>query len=675
MRLKTFMVLIFWVFCTWSVWAYSINWVEWDYLEWDISYGDIEWNEITIMQYNLWATDDNRDGLLFQWWYNHAYANTWVLERSIQSWETSSEYDMYNWYLGNYQDFSWEIDDQWPCPSGYHVPSMNEWNNLLVSWCENNEDCDERYLIENYEMFDSFWAPYDWLKNQWMFYDDYGQGNFQWIINNFLEDFNLSLPWFRNFDNIVNLWYYWNYWSSNILSRDYGISRFFYVFPVAWMWPHFWRWYGQSIRCFKDSYVDDNAPETLSLELFKGWDWINDNIDISNNDWLWREFVTKNMRISYDSLTLKANLEQPSEGYEWVWYKDNAKSEKVLSGEKVLESYTKFYVFLEQNSYKLIFNKNYWESMSWGEEMVVKYVLDWELADKELPSISRDGYKFLWWNTDPNGKWSFYSPWKIEWNMWNIWDEIVLYAQWWNLWYSWGGWKSSWLTKEETEDYNSAGDKLEVDKKGEDIEEKKVEEKVENLEEKEIKKENFEYENADKEKILDIDKYDGSYTEEFNRAYQFAYRNNITKKLSIKDAKLDEPLTRIEMAKMLSMYAMNVMWKQPDLSIWTVKFNDVTEKQNLDYDNAVTLAYQLWIMWINMPNNNFRPNDIVTRAEFVVAFSRMLYDIPDGIYKSTRKFYILHMENLYSKWIITKTDPDMKEKRWYVMIMLMRSVK
>jgi hypothetical protein len=33
------------------------------------------------------------------------------------------------------------------------------------------------------------------------------------------------------------------------------------------------------------------------------------------------------------------------------------------------------------------------------------------------------------------------------------------------------------------------------------------------------------------------------------------------------------------------------------------------------------------------------------------------------------------MEKLKKEWIITKDDPRMKEKRWYVMIMLMRSVK
>jgi hypothetical protein len=47
-----------------------------------------------------------------------------------------------------------------------------------------------------------------------------------------------------------------------------------------------------------------------------------------------------------------------------------------------------------------------------------------------------------------------------------------------------------------------------------------------------------------------------------------------------------------------------------------------------------------------MPNNKFRPDDEVPRAEFVAALSRMLYNTSDGEYKSTSKYYIHHMEKL-----------------------------
>jgi len=163
-----------------------------------------------------------------------------------------------------------------------------------------------------------------------------------------------------------------------------------------------------------------------------------------------------------------------------------------------------------------------------------------------------------------------------------------------------------------------------------------------------------------------------NYTLEFQDAYDFAKEKWITTMPTINDANMDWKLTRIAMAKMLSQYAINVLGQKP-ANLVVPKFNDVTDKQNSDYDDWVSLAYQLWIMWQNMPNNKFRPNDEVTRAEFATALSRMTYWTSDGEYKWTWKYYIHHMEKLVNEWIITNDNPNMKELRWYVMIMLMRS--
>ena len=164
------------------------------------------------------------------------------------------------------------------------------------------------------------------------------------------------------------------------------------------------------------------------------------------------------------------------------------------------------------------------------------------------------------------------------------------------------------------------------------------------------------------------------YTQEFQEAYEFAKWNWITTMPTIQKANMEWKLTRIAMAKMLSQYAINVLWKTPDTT-QSNKFNDVTDKLDSDYDDWVTLAYQLGIMWQNMPWNNFRPNDEVTRAEFATALSRMAYWTSDWEYKATSKYYVHHMEKLVKEWIITNDDPNMKELRWYVMIMLMRSTE
>jgi len=55
---------------------------------------------------------------------------------------------------------------------------------------------------------------------------------------------------------------------------------------------------------------------------------------------------------------------------------------------------------------------------------------------------------------------------------------------------------------------------------------------------------------------------------------------------------MESPLTRIQMAKMLSYYAINILGKNPDTSK-TSNFVDVSPQMNAQYDNAVVLAYQL----------------------------------------------------------------------------------
>ncbi len=161
---------------------------------------------------------------------------------------------------------------------------------------------------------------------------------------------------------------------------------------------------------------------------------------------------------------------------------------------------------------------------------------------------------------------------------------------------------------------------------------------------------------------------DNGLTRELNNAYEFAFRAGITTMKSAENANMEWTLNRIAMAKMLSQYAINVLGKKPDTSR-TPNFWDVADSLDKDYDNGVTLAYQLGIMgiWID----EFRPYDEVPRAEFVTALSRLLYGLADW----TDNYYSTHMAKLQKEWIITNTDPNLLELRGYVMLMLMRSAK
>ena len=308
-----------------------------------------------------------------------------------------------------------------------------------------------------------------------------------------------------------------------------------------------------------------------------------------------------------------------------------------------------------RTKYTVTFETNWWSSIEDLE------IWEWDKLNQSELATTRDWFTFGWWYVDS----SLTTPYNFN-N--GVDGNITLYAKWNEIsqesqpWTNYSGWWGVWkrISKTDTtkDTHASAEDKNIIQN---DIKE--------SSEKNETKMDS----SAKPQNDMDMESYDPTYSTEQNQAYQFAKSKWITTQSNIQNANIDWKLTRIHMAKMLSNYAINVLWQSPDISKWTVRFADVSSKLDKQYDNWVTLAYQLWIMWINMQDNKFRPNAYVTRAEFATALSRMIYGIEDGKWKI--KYYVPHMAKLYNEWIITNTNSSMKEKRWYVMLMLMRSAQ
>ena len=156
------------------------------------------------------------------------------------------------------------------------------------------------------------------------------------------------------------------------------------------------------------------------------------------------------------------------------------------------------------------------------------------------------------------------------------------------------------------------------------------------------------------------------YSSELQQAYKWAYENKITTMNSIEKANMKWNITREEMAKMISNYAINILWKTPDTTK-TCLFID--SNINPDLVESVTKSCQLWLMgqWVT----SFRPKDSVTRAEFWTVLSRALWWSKNEWWST---YYENHLKALKSEWIMSKIDtPSNKEVRGYVMLMLMRS--
>ena len=157
------------------------------------------------------------------------------------------------------------------------------------------------------------------------------------------------------------------------------------------------------------------------------------------------------------------------------------------------------------------------------------------------------------------------------------------------------------------------------------------------------------------------------YSSELQQAYKWAYGNKITTMDSIDKANMKWNISREEMAKMISNFATNILWKTPDT---TKPCLFIDSNINPDLVESVTKSCQLWLMgqWVT----SFRPKDSVTRAEFWTVLSRALWWNQNEWWST---FYENHLKALKSEWIMTKINTPMdKEVRGFVMLMLMRSV-
>lgn len=124
---------------------------------------------------------------------------------------------------------------------------------------------------------------------------------------------------------------------------------------------------------------------------------------------------------------------------------------------------------------------------------------------------------------------------------------------------------------------------------------------------------------------------------------------------------------------MLVNYAINVLGKTPDTSK-KCEFTDLVG-QPADIASYIALACQLGLMGVDKDGNantKFNPASTITRAEFATALSRTLYGkANDG----GSPYYKKHFDALKANGIIKLTTPTLKEKRGYVLLMLMRAKK
>ena len=172
---------------------------------------------------------------------------------------------------------------------------------------------------------------------------------------------------------------------------------------------------------------------------------------------------------------------------------------------------------------------------------------------------------------------------------------------------------------------------------------------------------------------LDWYEYTGDdIIDDFNKdvvpLYKWTYENKITTMDSLEAANPDGLVTRWHLAKMVVNYMINVLWRKIpyDVTYNCLYWGDAESVWESDeIRDYATKACAFGVMWINMENNEFLPDSIVTRAEFWTVMSRVLwwdkYNIVDT---DNRLYYEDHLQELKKSDVLTQINNP--EDRWEI---------
>ena len=293
-----------WTVINWDIWY---PWIFWNQSEWLITISD--WTRwYTIMDKNLWATTvynywdvltDANVGYMYQWWNNYWFPATWTISKTSSTQVDASTYwpNTDNWYYSSDTFITWSydwssvhnnnlwwwvtkwhhpaevkkvyywwtlVDDysamRWPCPEGFHVPMISEWQwiNTIMTWLNISDG------------------------NGW---------------NRYLK---LPFAWYVDYDGFVtgvrNDGYYLTCspYQSNLVHKIY--INYYDTLNISYTDEKGW---ANSIRPFKDTFVEPTASWTvLAWTLGDAWIFYNATLWLISitPDWTpWYTIADKNL--------------------------------------------------------------------------------------------------------------------------------------------------------------------------------------------------------------------------------------------------------------------------------------------------------------------------------------------------------------------------------------------
>ena len=459
-------------------------------------------------------------------------------------------------------------------------------------------------------------------------------------------------------------WQSFIYWVSQKLSKNSFVMDW-YKF-IWWNTESNWNW-----AWYADEESVKNLAMSWEVTLYAQW-WANTYIVVfnwnNNTSWstnnqdmeLWESENLNENNFVRDWYTFSWRNTQ--EDWNWKWYSDEELVNNLASSAWEIVT---LYAQWTPNPYTIVFNGNWASTWVMGSQSMV---YDVESILNENMFV-RDWYIFNWWNTKADWTWKPYSDKSLVKNLATE-GTIVLYAQW-KTKNSW--WSSGWWTKNKDDCPNGDYSWDYYDKKCWS----KVKTWKTEVEPEEKPTTVTPVENKTETKKCSIEW--SKYSAEVNEAYIWACKNWIIKSQTIQGARLWEFLNRAEMAKIVSIFEMLVLDSKPNRNKDCSAFADSISWYNAEMKNYMITSCQLERMWIHTadhkPIKDFMPKKFVSRAEFWTILSRILrwnkYEAP----KNSSKYYVKHLKSLKWEEILSNTNPELKERRSYAILMIYRAAK
>jgi hypothetical protein len=145
-------------------------------------------------------------------------------------------------------------------------------------------------------------------------------------------------------------------------------------------------------------------------------------------------------------------------------------------------------------------------------------------------------------------------------------------------------------------------------------------------------------------------------------------------------ARISDPITREEMAKMISVYAVTFLDKKPDITKSACSQFEDLSLTTVEMQRYMTLSCQLGLMGMNGDGigvqDLFRPYPWLSRAEAGTVLSRMFRGTQYATQLGDKTYYSRHLQALKKVGIMNYISaPTMLELRGNIFLMLMRTQK